>query len=199
MKTFEEFTNEYLTKLLSCFCDEPISKMQQLSDDLLKLWEENNTVFVCGNGGSGANALHIANDLHFGIGDMLIDKKKGLKADALNSNTAILSCLANDLGYENIFSNQINVKGSEKDILISLSGSGNSPNIIKAIKAARGKGMKTYSILGFDGGLAKKISDIPIHFKIDDMQIAEDTQVIVLNICIKWIIYKINYKYKKNS
>ena len=199
MKTFEEFTNEYLTKLLSCFCDEPISKMQQLSDDLLKLWEENNTVFVCGNGGSGANALHIANDLHFGIGDMLIDKKKGLKADALNSNTAILSCLANDLGYENIFSNQINVKGSEKDILISLSGSGNSTNIIKAIKAARGKGMKTYSILGFDGGLAKKISDIPIHFKINDMQIAEDTQVIVLNICIKWIIYKINYKYKKNS
>lgn len=195
MKTFEEFTNEYLLKLLACFSDEQISKIQTLSDSLLKVWEENNTVFLCGNGGSGANALHIANDLHFGLGDMLIDKKKGLKSDALNSNTAVISCLANDLGYESIFSNQIDVKGSKDDILISLSGSGNSPNVVEAIKAAKRKGMKTFSILGFDGGICKKISDIPIHFQINDMQIAEDTQVIVLNICIKWIVNILNEKH----
>ena len=197
MSNFEDFTNEYIFRLNSCFCKEQIFKMKMLSDDLLNVWKKNNTVFICGNGGSGANALHIANDLHFGLGDMLIDKKKGLKADALTSNIAVLSCLANDLGYENIFSNQLEVKGSKDDILIALSGSGNSPNIIKAINAAKKKGIKTYSILGFDGGLCKSISDIPIHFKIDDMQIAEDTQVIVLNICIKWIVNKKNQEYKK--
>ena len=194
MTNFKKFTNEYLVKLKECFCDDQISKIQELSDNLLKVWEEDKTVFLCGNGGSGANAMHIANDLHFGLGDMLIDKKKGLKAEALNSNTAVISCLANDLGYESIFSNQIDVKGSEEDLLISLSGSGNSPNIINAIKAAKKKGMKTYSILGFDGGLCKSISDIPIHFQINDMQIAEDTQVIVLNICIKWIVNRINHQ-----
>ena len=197
MSNFEDFTNEYIFRLNSCFCKEQIIKMKMLSDDLLNVWKKNNTVFICGNGGSGANALHIANDLHFGLGDMLIDKKKGLKADALTSNIAVLSCLANDLGYENIFSNQLEVKGSKDDILIALSGSGNSPNIIKAINAAKKKGIKTYSILGFDGGLCKSISDIPIHFKIDDMQIAEDTQVIVLNICIKWIVNKKNQEYKE--
>ena len=173
--------------------------MQVLSESLENVWEKNNTVFLCGNGGSGANALHIANDLHFGLGDMLINKKIGLKADALTSNTAVLSCLANDLGYENIFSNQIDVKASKGDILIALSGSGNSPNIIKAIKSAKDKGIKTFSILGFDGGRCKNLSDFPIHFHIEDMQIAEDTQVIVLNICIKWLVNRKNEDYLKSK
>ena len=199
MSDFKEFTNEYLQKLSSCFTIDQVSQMEVLSESLENVWENNNTVFLCGNGGSGANALHIANDLHFGLGDMLINKKNGLKADALTSNTAVLSCLANDLGYESIFSNQIDVKASKGDILIALSGSGNSPNIIKAINLAKDKGIKTFSILGFDGGICKNISDFPIHFHIGDMQIAEDTQVIVLNICIKWIINRKNEKYLKSK
>ena len=199
MIDFTDFTNEYLQKLSSCFTIDQVSQMQVLSESLENVWEKNNTVFLCGNGGSGANALHIANDLHFGLGDMLINKKNGLKADALTSNTAVLSCLANDLGYESIFSNQIDVKASKGDILIALSGSGNSPNIIKAIKSAKDKGIKTFSILGFDGGICKNLSDFPIHFHIEDMQIAEDTQVIVLNICIKWLVNRKNEDYLKSK
>ena len=199
MSNFDDFTNEYLLNLSSCFSNKQIAQMQLLSETLLNIWERNKTVFLCGNGGSGANSLHIANDLHFGLGDMLIEKGKGLKADALTSNSAVITCLANDIGYENIFSNQIDVKASKGDILIALSGSGNSSNIIKAIKSAKNKDMKTFSILGFDGGICKGISDVAIHFPINDMQIAEDTQVIVFNICIKWIVNKKNEEYIKSK
>ena len=199
MVSFNQFSKEYLDKLSSIFSDEQISNMKILSEAIMDVWMNKKTLFLCGNGGSGANALHIANDLHFGLGHMLKDKKNGLKADALVSNTAVLTCLANDLGYESIFSNQIEVKASQKDILVVLSGSGNSQNIIKAIEAAQMKGMKTFSILGFDGGICKKLTDHVIHFPVNDMQIAEDTQVIVFNICIKWLVNQINHNYLKSK
>jgi len=104
----------------------------------------------------------------------------------------VITCLANDTGYENIFASQIDVKGSQGDILVVLSGSGNSQNVIRAIKKAKEKNILTYSILGFDGGICKKISDEPIHFEISDMQISEDIQMIVFNLCIKWITENIN-------
>ena len=192
MVSFNQFSKEYLYKLSSCFKDEQISNIKILSEAIKDIWINQKTLFLCGNGGSGANALHIANDLHFGLGNMLKDKKNGLKADALVSNTAVVTCLANDLGYESIFSNQIEVKASKNDILVVLSGSGNSQNIIKAIESAKMKGMKTFSILGFDGGICKNLTDHTIHFPVNDMQIAEDTQVIVFNICIKWIVNQIN-------
>ena len=199
MRDFNQFSKEYLEKLSSCFNDKQISSMKILAEDIVNLWNNEKTLFLCGNGGSGANALHIANDLHFGLGHMLNHKKKGLKADALVSNTAVLTCLANDLGYERIFSNQIDVKSSKKDLLVVLSGSGNSPNIIKAIESAKKKGMKTFSILGFDGGKCRDLADVTIHFPVNDMQIAEDTQVIVFNICIKWIVNQLNNNYLNNK
>ena len=113
-------------------------------------------VFLCGNGGSAANALHIANDLHYGIGACgpapIIP---GLRVEALPANTGIITCLANDTGYENIYANQLIVKANQNDLLIALSGSGNSNNIVHAIKAAKGLRMKTVAILAFNGGQCK--------------------------------------------
>jgi D-sedoheptulose 7-phosphate isomerase len=79
------------------------------------------------------------------------------------------------------------VKGQLGDILIALTGSGNSPNIVKALKTAKGKGMKTYAICAFDGGHCMGIADVPIHFDISDMQMAEDAQLIVGHICMQWL------------
>ena len=79
----------------------------------------------------------------------------------------------------------LNAKGNKGDLLLILSGSGNSKNVIKAIRLAKKKGIKSFSILGFDGGECKKISDKTIHYKVDDMQISEDIQMIVFNICMK--------------
>ena len=192
MDNFKNFSKSYLTKLINSFSDDQLRDMKVLAQELRNIWDKNNTLFICGNGGSGANAMHIANDLHYGIGDMLNHKKNGIKVDALTSNTAVITCLANDLGYENIFSNQIEVKASKDDLLVVLSGSGNSQNVVNALKVATSKGMKTISILGFDGGMCKELSETSIFFPVQDMQIAEDTQVIVFNICIKWIVEQIN-------
>ena len=192
MDNFKNFTKSYLTKLINSFSDDQLRDMKVLAQELRNIWDKNNTLFICGNGGSGANAMHIANDLHYGIGDMLNHKKNGIKVGALTSNTSVITCLANDLGYENIFSNQIEVKASKDDLLVVLSGSGNSQNVVNALKVANDKGMKTISILGFDGGMCKELSETSIFFPVQDMQIAEDTQMIVFNICIKWIVEQIN-------
>ncbi len=79
-------------------------------------------------------------------------------------------------------------------MLIALSGSGNSLNIVRAINTAKAKNIKTISILGYDGGICKEISDIVIHFPINDMQVSEDIQMIVFNICIQWIVCELNSK-----
>ena len=103
------------------------------------------------------------------------------------SNTSVITCLANDIGYDEIFSEQLRVKGNKDDILILLSGSGNSSNIIKAIETADKLKIRTFAILGFDGGKAKKLVQYPIHFNINDMQISEDMQLIVGHICMKYL------------
>lgn len=159
-----------------------------MSNRILRAWDENSKVFICGNGGSAANAMHIANDLFYGVGAYGSSHKiKGINVEALSTNAAIITCLANDVGYEHIFSNQIDVKGDADDVLIVLSGSGNSPNVLQAIQKAKSKRIETFAIVSFDGGKCKEQADHVIHVKINDMQIAEDSQLIIGHICMQWL------------
>ena len=141
-------------------------------------------VFICGNGGSAGNANHLANDFLYGIAKQ---KGRGLKVISLSSNPAVITCLANDVGYEEIYSEQLAVQGQKGDLLIALSGSGNSANIINVLKQAKQMQIKSYAILGFDGGKCLQNADVPIHFPIDDMQIAEDLQIIVGHMVMQWL------------
>ena len=147
-------------------------------------WKENRQLFICGNGGSAGNAIHIANDFLLGISKVY---GSGLRVHALPANPAIITCLANDEGYDSIFSYQLAVQASSEDRLLVFSGSGNSPNVLKALDTAKSIGMKSYAILGFSGGKAKEIADVPIHFAIDDMQVSEDMQVIVCHMIMQWL------------
>lgn len=176
----------YLDKLSNSFNDENIDIINSLYLDLHKVWKKNRQVFICGNGGSAANAIHIANDLIFGAGYCGEGPKiNGLRVEALTANNAVITCLANDIGYEEIFSTQIKTKGNKGDLLIVLSGSGNSRNILKTIQTAKEMEIKSYAILGYDGGICKKEADEVIHFKINDMQISEDCQLIVGHIIMQ--------------
>lgn len=156
----------------------------ELACALREAWRLEKSVYFCGNGGSAGNAIHLANDFIYGAG---LTFGKGLRVEALSSNPAVLTCLANDIGYEYIFSEQIRVKGQPGDVLVVLSGSGNSPNIIKALETANSHGLKTFAILGFDGGRSKELAQFPIHFPVNDMQIAEDLQLISGHICMQWL------------
>lgn len=159
----------------------------ELAEWLWDCWSEKRKVFIVGNGGSAANAMHLANDFIYGID---IPNGYGLNVEALTANSAVMSCLANDTGYDNVFAQQLKVKGAKDDILIVLSGSGNSANVVNAISVANSLGMKTSAVLGFQGGECKQKAQLPIHFEIDDMQVSEDAQVIVGHMLMQWLSKK---------
>ena len=176
--------DEYGRKLQNALSNLNSDNLSRLGNALREAWIKNNSVFLCGNGGSAGNAIHIANDFLYGAG---VTSGGGLRVEALNANPAILTCLANDLGYDEIYSEQLKVKANQGDILIVLSGSGNSPNVINALEIGNAKGMKTFAILGYSGGKCKNIAQYPIHFEINDMQISEDLQLIVGHVCMQWL------------
>ena len=167
--------NQYVARLQSVLNNMDWSPVEVLAKALMDAVEHKRHVFLCGNGGSAGNAIHLANDFLYGI-----EPKGGaLNVEALSANSAVLTCLGNDIGYDNIYAHQLKVKACEKDILIVLSGSGNSPNIVRALEQANALNMQTFAILGYSGGKAKSLARHPIHFNINDMQISEDTQMIV--------------------
>ena len=180
----ENLITKYNDSLKQALDNFPIEQVKKLAEELNIAWKNKNSIFLCGNGGSAGNAIHLANDFLFGAGR---NYGVGLNVEALSSNPAVLTCLANDIGYENIYLEQLRVKGKKGDILIVLSGSGNSKNIINAIKVANELGVKSFAILGFSGGECKKIANYPIHFSVNDMQISEDLQLIVGHMCMKWL------------
>jgi D-sedoheptulose 7-phosphate isomerase len=156
----------------------------RLAEDLRDCWRTGRQVFLCGNGGSAGNAAHMANDFLYPV-----SKRKGsaLRVRALTENAAVLTCLGNDEGYDEIFSFQLAALANKGDLLLAFSGSGNSPNVLKALEEARRLGMKSYAILGYSGGQAKGLADVPIHVPIDDMQIAEDAQTIICHMIMQWL------------
>ena len=156
----------------------------RLAEDLRDCWKTGRQVFLCGNGGSAGNAIHLANDFLYGISKTT---GSGLRVHALPANSSVLTCLASDCGYDQIFSMQLAVQARAGDVLIVLSGSGNSPNILKALEQAKATGVRSYAILGYSGGKALKMADVPIHFAVDDMQIAEDMQLIVGHMVMQWL------------
>ena len=159
-----------------------LEQVRELENQLIHSIEDNKNVFIFGNGGSAANAIHIANDLIYGITKRF---GKGIKINALSANTAVITCLANDEGYDQIFVRQLAVLANSEDIVIALSGSGNSKNIVNAISWSNDNNLETFAILGYDGGKAKAITKFPIHTNINDMQISEDLQLIIAHMIMQ--------------
>ena len=152
------------------------STVAQLADDLADCAVTGRQVFLTGNGGSAGNAVHLANDFLYAWSKQ---QGRGIRVSALPANPAVMTCLANDEGYDEVFAAQLAVQAKSGDVLVVFSGSGNSKNILRALEEARELGMTSYAVLGFDGGKARALCDVLIHFETDDMQIAEDAQLIL--------------------
>lgn len=135
-------------------------------------------VYLAGNGGSAANAIHIANDL----------VSCGIRAQALTADVSTLTAIANDFGYEHVFSRQIEVFGEPGELLLVLSGSGRSPNILAALTKARALGMKTGGVFGAWNGMHEmmQLADCCVVFG-KDMQDAEDHQLTVGHEVLRWL------------
>ena len=173
-----EHINNYREKLISVIGKLDPAQITLWSKAIAEAWDSGRQVFICGNGGSAGNAIHIANDFIYGIGK---GKKPGMRFHALPANSSIMTCLANDEGYDKVFSLQLKAMAHKNDLLIVLSGSGNSPNIVEALKVGKEMGMTSFALLGFSGGKCKALADHSIHCDINDMQISEDIQLIVMH------------------
>ena len=178
----------YLRQLQESFTPTILESVESLAKELLQAWIQGRHVYICGNGGSAANAIHMANDFHYGIGACGAGPRlPGLRVEALPANTGIITCLANDTGSDNIYAHQLEVKAQKDDVLIVLSGSGNSANVVHALERGKQLGMKSFAILAFSGGRCLELADVAMHFEINDMQIAEDTQLVVGHLCMQWL------------
>jgi D-sedoheptulose 7-phosphate isomerase len=178
----KHLVQKYLEDLFFVAQSQMTYAVNEILNELHRVEVESRRVFLCGNGGSGANALHIENDLSVGI-----NKFSGvrLSVETLGSNIAVSGALSNDFSYEEVFSRQLVLKSRPGDLLIAFSGSGNSPNILRALKEAKKIGVRTCAVLGFNGGAAKELADVPIHFPVNDMQISEDLQLILGHLILR--------------
>lgn len=180
----EKFCASYANKLSDVLNSSDWSGVAQLGNDMRECWLAGRQVFFCGNGGSAGNAIHLANDFLYGIAKRT---GAGLKVQSLSANPAVMTCLANDVGYDCIYSEQLAVLAESGDLLVVLSGSGNSSNILRVLEQANSMGVKSCAVLGYTGGQCKSLADFSIHFPIDDMQIAEDMQLVVGHMLMKWL------------
>lgn len=174
---------KYLAKLQSVVDTHDWGDVEQVGCLFLETIKSGRSVFICGNGGSAGNAIHLANDFLYGIEPT----GKAMKVEALSANSAVMTCLGNDIGYEHIYSHQLKVKASDGDVLLVLSGSGNSPNILNALHQGIEQNLSTVAVLGFEGGKAKDLAKHVVHFKVDDMQISEDLQLMVGHMLMQYL------------
>jgi D-sedoheptulose 7-phosphate isomerase len=146
-------------------------------------YNSNQSIYVIGNGGSAANASHFAQDLAKGI---FFEKPvaKTMKAISLTDNIAHITAIANDTGYQNIFSAQLNTYAQDSDVLICISGSGNSENIVEAVKAAKQKNMFVIGVTGFDGGHLKSMANLSVHVPLHEMCTVESIHSIIFHLIV---------------
>ena len=144
---------------------------------LLDARSKNATIFFVGNGGSAATASHFANDLAIGCSGY----KDSFRAISLNDNVPVLTAIGNDFGYDEIFVRQLRVHGKQGDVIVGISASGNSQNLINTFKYAKSVGIKTVALTAFDGGLMKSLADEGIHIptELKEYGPAEDAHMVL--------------------
>lgn len=179
-----DFIDNYKERLVGSLASIPVDSLQRLAGSTLRVWRAGGQLFLCGNGGSAGNANHVANDFVYGVAKV---SGRGIRAVSLAANQSVMTCLANDIGYDNMYSEQLKVQGRSGDCLIILSGSGNSQNVLNCATVAREIGIESHAILGFDGGKCMGLVDNAIHVPVDDMQVSEDLQLVLLHMVMQYL------------
>ncbi|OGG14330.1 hypothetical protein A2773_03465 [Candidatus Gottesmanbacteria bacterium RIFCSPHIGHO2_01_FULL_39_10] len=184
-----QFVDDYIKELKRCLDRLDRKKISEVIELLIVAYKKGKKIFILGNGGSASNASHIACDL--GKGTLLRhydDNEKRFRVISLTDNVAYLTALANDISYEDIFVQQLRNLVDKGDLVMVLSGSGNSSNVIKAVKYAKKKGALTIGFLGFeDGGKLGKMVDTAVIVDSRSYGPCEDIQLVLDHIITGWI------------
>lgn len=171
------FADAYLNYLSSVLAGMDRGEIGAFIDTLLDARERGATIFFIGNGGSAATSSHFANDIAIGTNSY----DKPFRALALTDNNAIITAIGNDFGYEDIFVRQLQVLGKPGDIVVAISASGNSPNLLRALEWAKGADIRSVAITAFDGGKMKPLADQGIHVAtgMKEYGPAEDAHMVI--------------------
>lgn len=155
------------------------------TDVLIHAYKEGNKLLLCGNGGSAADCQHIATELMIRLSHDI--KRPPLPAIALTTDTSNLTAGGNDIGFENVFARSVEGLGNEGDVLLAISTSGNSPNIIKAVEKARTKKMRVIGFLGGNGGKLKKLVHVPVIIPSSNVQRIQEGHITVAHIILELV------------
>lgn len=175
------------TKQIQEYIELEIKTLKKLNiqaiNDAMNLMDETRRsgkiIYIFGNGGSSATASHYQNDFNKGVSEYLFyQNEPKFKLRCLNDNVATLMAIANDIGFEEVFRFQLQGVIQDGDIVMAISGSGNSKNVINAVEYAKSCGNKIIGITGYDGGKLKELSDISLNADVMSMQITEDIHMI---------------------
>ena len=183
---YNELIETYLEQEIDILKRIDVSAVNEVLNLLEAGMKREATIYVFGNGGSAATASHFQNDFNKGVSEH-IDKK--FRFLCLNDNIATIMAVANDIGYEEVFRFQLQGKIKKGDILMAISGSGNSPNVINAVEYGKKQGCKVVGLTGYSGGRLKELSDISLHVPINSMQITEDVHMIFNHLMMR-VFYK---------
>jgi len=184
---FTKDINEYYEREKAAIDKLDRRELNDAMNVLLRHYENGSTIFVFGNGGSSATASHMVCDFNKGT---CYELEKKFNFVCLNDNIPMIMAVANDVGFEDVFYYQLQGKVKKGDLILAISGSGNSHNVIKAVNYAKSVGSEVIGMTGYDGGKLAKLSDYQLHVPADDMQITED-----LHMGFDHMIMQIFWKY----
>ncbi len=179
----KDFVVKYLEGLKQVMETLPIENMDKIASTIFDAYKKGCRIFIMGNGGSGATSSHFVCDLNKGVS---VGLKKRFRAISLNDNIPIMLAYANDRSYQDIFAEQLENFLEPGDIVIGISATGNSRNILKAIEYANKKGVVTIGLAGFDGGKLAGLAKVALTVKTKDMQKVEDLHLIITHIIMQY-------------
>lgn len=176
MDQSEQHHMEYVAAIKRSLDELPWHAVSQLTDLLFQAWRAQANVYTMGNGGSAATAMHMAADLNK---NTAVAGQPRLRAISLVENMALITAISNDLGYENVFQEQLQSLAGKGDVVIAISASGNSENILKGVRTAQSLGATTVGITGYDGGKLAALVDLPIVAPNHNIEQIEDIHMIL--------------------
>ena len=185
IKNREDLVMKYIKDEMAVFTHIDIGVINKLIAALEKARKREATVYVCENGGSALTASHIACDFNKCLNEVY---EKKFHIVCLNDNIGTMTAIANDIGYEDVYYRQLSNKIKNTDILLAISGSGNSANILKAAGYAKRAGTCIITFTGYDGGELKKLADLDINIPVFNMQIVEDFHLILNHLIVRVLL-----------
>ncbi len=169
----------------------------KMADLIYQAWENGRFVYIFGNGGSGTTASHFSEDLGKSTlreKELKDESKKRLKVLSLTDNLGWIMALGNDVGYDQIFVQQLMNYGSEGDVCLAISGSGNSPNVLNAVDWANRHGLTTFGLTGYSGGKLRQMQQHGLHVPLDDMGMVESIHLCVFHWVLNDVFARINHE-----